>query len=106
MKMNEGHAASIMSQKLIATLSHCLPQCCSFLKVRCEAILRGHKVLLDADLAALYGVETKVLLQSVKRNISRLPADFMLQLTAAEWLRLRPQFLTLKNGRGHHRKYL
>jgi len=42
-------------------------------------VLRGHKVLLDEDLAALYGVATKVLLQAVKRNASRFPDDFMLQ---------------------------
>jgi hypothetical protein len=47
-------------------------------------ILRGHKVLLDADLAALYGVETRVLVQAVKRNIERFPDDFILQLTAQE----------------------
>ena len=43
-------------------------------------LLRGQKVLLDADLAALYGVETKVLLQAVKRNLERFPDDFMFQL--------------------------
>ena len=69
-------------------------------------ILRNHKVLLDADLAAMYGVETKVLLQAVKRNPQRFPADFMLQLTAQEWAALRSQFVTLKPGRGQHRKYL
>jgi len=47
-------------------------------------ILRGHKVLLDADLAALYGVATKVLVQAVKRNEERFPNDFLLQLTAKE----------------------
>lgn len=69
-------------------------------------ILRGHKVLLDADLAAMYGVEIKVLLQAVKRNLGRFPADFKLQLTADEWSSLRSQFVTLKTGRGQHRKYL
>ena len=43
-------------------------------------LLRGQKVLLDADLATLYGVETKVLLQAVKRNLERFPEDFMFQL--------------------------
>jgi ORF6N domain-containing protein len=52
-------------------------------------VLRGHKVLLDEDLAALYGVEIKVLVQAVKRNASRFPEDFMLQLTAPEWARPR-----------------
>jgi phage regulator Rha-like protein len=69
-------------------------------------ILRGHKVMLDAHLAAMYGVETKVLLQAVKRNLERFPADFMLQLSADEWSSLRSQFVTLKAGRGQHRKYL
>jgi hypothetical protein len=48
-------------------------------------VLRGQRVLLDAELADLYGVATKVLLQAVKRNSQRFPADFMMQLTAAEW---------------------
>jgi hypothetical protein len=69
-------------------------------------VLRGHKVLLDEDLAALYGVETKVLVQAVKRNAARFPEDFMLQLSAPEWAALRSQFVTLKTGRGQHRKYL
>jgi hypothetical protein len=69
-------------------------------------VLRGHKVLLDEDLAALYGVETRVLLQAVKRNAPRFPGDFMLQFTAPEWAAIRSQFVTLKSGRGEHRKYL
>jgi len=69
-------------------------------------VLRGHKVLLDAGLAALYGVDTRVLLQAVKRNRERFPADFMIKLTAAEWAALRSQIVTLKRGRGQHRKYL
>lgn len=47
-------------------------------------LIRGLKVMLDADLAALYGVPTKVLNQSVRRNKNRFPADFMFQLTKAE----------------------
>lgn len=47
-------------------------------------LIRGLKVILDADLAALYGVPTKVLNQSVRRNKNRFPADFMFQLTKAE----------------------
>lgn len=66
-------------------------------------ILRGHKVLLDADLAALYGVATKVLLQAVKRNLERFPEDFMIQLTAAEWAALRSQIVTSKAERGGRR---
>jgi ORF6N domain len=54
-------------------------------------LLRGHKVLLDAALAELYGVPTRVLLQAVRRNRRRFPQDFMLQLTAAEWIDLRSQ---------------
>jgi ORF6N domain len=47
--------------------------------------IRGQKVMLDFDLAALYGVETRVFNQAVKRNINRFPEDFMFQLTAEEW---------------------
>jgi hypothetical protein len=54
----------------------------------------------------LYKVETKALLQAVKRNLRRFPEDFMLQLTSAEWEALRSQIVTLKLGRGQHRKYL
>jgi hypothetical protein len=61
-------------------------------------LLRGQRVLLDAELAALYGVAPKVLLQSVRRNRKRFPADFMMQLTAAEWSALRSQNVTLKPG--------
>lgn len=60
----------------------------------------------DAELATLYGVDTKVLLQAVRRNSERFPEDFMMQLTAAEWAALRSQSVTLKRGRGQHRKYL
>lgn len=65
-------------------------------------LLREQRVLLDADLATLYGVETKVLVQAVKRNLTRFPADFMFQLDAAEWAALRSQFVT-SNGRGGRR---
>lgn len=57
-------------------------------------LLRWQKILLDTDLAALYGAETKVLLQAVKRNLERSPEDFMFQLDAAEWLALRSQSVT------------
>jgi hypothetical protein len=69
-------------------------------------VFRGHKVLLDEDLAILYGVATRVLLQAVRRNMERFPEDFMIQLTAAEWAVLRSQSVILKTGRGQHRKYL
>ena len=66
-------------------------------------LLRGEKVMLDSDLAALYGVATKVLNQAVKRNATRFPADFMIRPSADEIDLLRSQFVTLK--RGQHRKY-
>ena len=68
--------------------------------------LRGQKVILDSDLAELYGVETKRLNEQVKRNRARFPKDFMFQLTQEEtktWQRLRSQFATLK--RGYNIKY-
>ncbi len=68
--------------------------------------VRGQKVMVDNDLADLYGVETKVLNQAVKRNSDRFPADFMFELTKQEYEFLRSQFVTLENGKGRHRKYL
>ena len=59
-------------------------------------LLRGQKVLLDSDLAELYGVETKRLNEQVKRNIRRFPDDFMFQLTSGELEVLRSQFATTK----------
>jgi hypothetical protein len=67
--------------------------------------LRGHSVMLDADLAALYHVDIKSLNQAVKRNRPRFPSDFMFQLNATEAASLRSQFVTLERGRGRHRKY-
>ena len=85
---------------------------------------RGRKVILDRDLAALYGVETKALNQAVKRNLGRFPEDFMFQLTKEEAEFSRSQFVTMDNpaekepvealrsqivtlkGRGHNIKYL
>ncbi|MFA7403665.1 MAG: ORF6N domain-containing protein [Pelobacteraceae bacterium] len=69
-------------------------------------LIRGHKVILDSDLAALYGVETRVLNQAVRRNIQRFPADFMFELNVAEQEALRSQIVILKKGRGQHSKYL
>jgi hypothetical protein len=69
-------------------------------------IVRGQKVILDSDLAALYEVPTKRFNEAVKRNLAKFPADFMFVLTAAEWNSLRSQFATLNSGRGQHRKYL
>ena len=67
---------------------------------RAILVLRGHKVMLDSDLAELYGVETKVLLQAVKRNLDRFPKEFMLRLSTAEFAALRSQFVTSNPGRG------
>jgi hypothetical protein len=61
-------------------------------------LLRGRRVLLDVELAALYGVETRVLNQAVKRNRDRFPADFMFQLTQPEARLLRSQIVILKQG--------
>ena len=83
-------------------------------------VIRGQQVMLDSDLAMLYGVETKTLNQAVKRNINRFPEDFMFQLTKEEascsrsqnvtsnqgFESLRSQIVTLKSGRGQHTKYL
>ncbi len=66
-------------------------------------LLRGEKVMLDDDLAVLYGVETKALNQAVRRNIERFPEDFMFQLTAEEAETLRSQTVTSKPGRGGRR---
>ena len=60
-------------------------------------LLRGQRVMLDADLAFLYGVETKVLVQAVKRNSDRFPADFMFQLTKQEVADLRSQIVTSRS---------
>lgn len=80
--------------------------------------LRHEKVILDSDLAELYGVPTKALNQAVQRNLGRFPPDFMFQLTDVEFSNLRSQFATSKNAedslrsqtvtlkRGQHRKYL
>ena len=77
-------------------------------------IVRGCKVLLDEQLAAFYGVETRALVQAVNRNVDRFPEDFMFRLTGDEWTALRPQvqpsglrsqIVILKKGRGQHRKY-
>jgi hypothetical protein len=84
---------------------------------RCIYVIRGQRVMLDADLASFYGVATRALNQAVKRNAGRFPADFVFQLTQAEAESLRSQFVTLdvigpeaagaQNGshRGKHRKY-
>lgn len=67
-------------------------------------LIRGHKVMLDADLAALYGVSTTRLNQQVRRNSERFPSDFMFSLNAQEHQRLMLQFATSNRGRGGRRK--
>lgn len=59
-------------------------------------LIRGQKVMLDRDLAELYGVETRVLKQAVRRNIKRFPRDFMFELTKEELENWRSQFVTSK----------
>lgn len=66
-------------------------------------VIRERQVMLDEDLADLYGVETKRLIQQVKRNLKRFPDDFMFQLSKAEAEALRSQFATSNDGRGGRR---
>ncbi len=68
-------------------------------------LIRGKKVMLDSDLATLYGVTTKRFNEQIKRNLKRFPNDFMFQLTTEEVKGLRSQFATSKEGRGG-RRYL
>ena len=65
--------------------------------------IRTQRVMLDADLAALYGVPTKVLVQAVKRNRARFPIDFLFQLSTEEFAHLKSQTVTSKSGRGGRR---
>mgnify|MGYP003291447029 FL=1 len=60
--------------------------------------IRGQQVMLDKDLADLYGVEVRTLNQSVKRNIKRFPTDFMFQLNEEEWKNLKSQFVISRWG--------
>lgn len=69
--------------------------------------IRNIEVMLDSDLAELYGVETRQINQAVSRNLSRFPSDFMFECSEDEWSSLRSQNVTLKtDGRGAHRKYV
>lgn len=68
-------------------------------------ILRGHKVLIDEQLAVFYGVETRALIQAVKRNTDRFPIDFMFRLSDEEWGALRSQFVISKPGGRGGRRY-
>jgi len=67
-------------------------------------LIRGQKVMLDRDLAEMYGVEVRSLNQAIKRNVIRFPDDFMFQLTKEENDFLRSQIVILEKGR--HTKYL
>jgi len=67
--------------------------------------IRGQKVMLDRELAVLYGVELKRLNESVKRNIKRFPAEFMFQLTDEEWENLRSQFATFSKDTRKYKPY-
>ena len=67
--------------------------------------LRGQKVMLDFDIATLYGTEVKRLKEAVRRNRSRFPSDFMFVLTRKEYSSLRTQIASLENGRGKHSKF-
>lgn len=66
-------------------------------------VIRGHKIILDSDLAMLYDVETRVLNQSVKRNIDRFPPDFMFELTEMEWQKLKNEFGELNDWGGRRK---
>lgn len=68
------------------------------------ALVRGQKVMIDHELADLYGVETRRLNEQVRRNAGRFPPDFMFQLTAAEYADLMSQIATSNAGRGGRRK--
>lgn len=68
--------------------------------------IRGKQVMIDSDVAKLYHCETKYVNRVVKRNIERFPEEFCFQLTEEEYELLRCQFVTLKSGRGQHRKYM
>jgi len=68
-------------------------------------VIRGLKVMLDTDLAALYAVPTKVFNQAIRRNAARFPKDFMFQLSQTEAASLRSQIVTLEKGRGRYPKY-
>ena len=108
--MRKGHKTPLRRVKYVterSTLRHAMPNTQSLIPTerieRSILLIRGQKVLLDNDLASLYGVETKKLLQAVKRNVRRFPEDFMFQLNAEEFDILRSQFVTSSSwgGRRH-----
>jgi hypothetical protein len=67
--------------------------------------IRGERVMLDSDLASIYGVETKSLNRAVKRNADRFPRDFMLQISADEWQNSKYQIGTSSSGHGGRRRH-
>ena len=69
-------------------------------------LIRDQKVMLDADLAALYGVDTRTLVQAVRRNVERFPADFMFRLTKLEYDDLRSQIVTSSWGGRRYQTHL
>ena len=73
---------------------------------RAILVLRGHRVLLDSELARIYGVETRALNQAVKRNTERFPEDFRFQLTSMEAAASRSQSVILRPPHGQHIKFL
>jgi len=78
-------------------------------KIKIENLIyeiRGMRVMLDSDIAKLFGYETKDLNRNVKNNINRFPKNYCFQLTEEEYSSLRCKNFTLKNSRGQHRKYL
>lgn len=82
---------------------------CDNISINIESLIhtiRGQKVMVDFDLAMLYGVQTKALNQAVKRNTKRFPDDFMFQLTQEEWNILRSQIVTAKTPEDHVTKCL
>jgi len=68
-------------------------------------LLRGQRIMLDSDLAALYGISTGRFNEAVRRNLKRFPVDFMFPLNNQDVASLRSQIATLNAGRGQHRKY-
>jgi hypothetical protein len=73
---------------------------------RCILMIRGHKVMLDEDLAKMYEVSVKSFNQAVKRNLFRFPADFMFQLTPEEAKEMRSQFVTASRRNIRYRSYV
>ncbi len=69
-------------------------------------VIRGERIMLDSDLAEIYGVTTKVFNQAVKRNLKRFPEDFMFQLTKEEFENLRSQIVTSSSDNYGGRRYL